>query len=145
MAASVPDPISLRPFGNTGLSVTPICVGCAEIGNMPDTFAYEVPEDRAFATVRAIFASELNFLDTSPSYGDGESERRIGTIVRERVGVPTGFVLATKADRDLATGAFTGDQMRRVAPADRGRRYSALRHRRWADRSDDALRRARLL
>jgi D-threo-aldose 1-dehydrogenase len=113
VVASVPDPISLRPFGATGLFVTPICVGGAEIGNMPDTFAYEVPEDRAFATVRAVFASELNFLDTAPSYGDGESERRIGTIVRERVGVPNGFVLATKADRDLATGEFTGDQMQR--------------------------------
>jgi D-threo-aldose 1-dehydrogenase len=80
---------------------------------MPETFAFEVPEDRALATVRAIFASELNFLDTSPSYGDGESERRIGLVLRELGGVPPGYLLATKADRDLATGEFTGDQMRR--------------------------------
>jgi D-threo-aldose 1-dehydrogenase len=80
---------------------------------MPETFAYSVPEDRALATVRAIFDGDLNFLDTSPSYGDGESERRIGLVVRERAGIPPDYVLATKADRDLATGVFTGDQMQR--------------------------------
>ncbi len=50
---------------------------------------------------------------TAASYGDGESERRIGIVLRERGGLPPGFVLATKADRDLQTGAFTGAQMRR--------------------------------
>jgi D-threo-aldose 1-dehydrogenase len=101
------------PFGQTGLVVTPICVGCAEIGNMPETFAYAVPEDRALATVREIFASELNFLDTSAAYGNGESERRIGIVLRQLGGLPSGRVLATKADRDLATGEFSGAQMRR--------------------------------
>jgi len=109
----VPDPTTHRPFGQTGLSVTPICVGCAPLGNMPATFTYSVPEDRARATIRASFGSPFNFLDTAASYGDGESERRIGLVLRELGGVPPGYVVATKADRDLHTFDFGGAQMRR--------------------------------
>src|SRR5438094_9322394 len=106
-------PLALRPLGSTGLQVTPICIGTAPLGSMPKTFTYEVPEERALATIRAFFAGPLNFLDTAASYGDGESERRIGIVLRELGGLPPGFVLATKADRDLQTGVFTGAQMRR--------------------------------
>src|SRR5438067_2534756 len=106
-------PLAPRPLGSTGLQVTPICIGTAPLGNMPETFAYEVPEERALTTIRAFFASPLNFLDTAASYGDGESERRIGIVLRELGGLPPGFVLATKADRDMQTGGFTGAQMRR--------------------------------
>lgn len=104
--------LSLRPLGTTGFHVTPLCVGCAEIGDMRETFTYDVGEDRALATLRAIFASPINFADTAASYGDGESERRIGMILRELGGMPSGFVLATKADRDLQTGEFSGSQIR---------------------------------
>jgi D-threo-aldose 1-dehydrogenase len=105
--------LPLRALGATGLRVTPLCLGCAEIGDMVDTFAYSVPEDRALKTVRAAFASPLNFLDTAASYGDGESERRIGLVLREMGGLPDGYVLSTKADRDLQSGDFSGDQFRR--------------------------------
>jgi D-threo-aldose 1-dehydrogenase len=105
--------LSPRSLGRTELVVTPLCIGCAELGNMPETFTYDVGEDRALATIRAIFDSPISFVDTAASYGDGESERRIGIVLRELGGVPAGFVLATKADRDLNTGEFTGAQMRR--------------------------------
>ena len=107
------NPLAPRPLGQTGLHVIPICIGAAPLGNMPETFAYEVPEERALATVRAFFTGPFNFLDTAASYGDGESERRIGSVLREMGGLPADFVLATKADRDLQTGTFTGAQMRR--------------------------------
>src|SRR6266446_1863859 len=106
-------PLAQRRLGSTGLLVTPICIGTAPLGSMPETFAYEVPEERALATIRAFFAGSVNFLDTAASYGDGESERRIGIVLHELGGLPPGFVLATKADRDLQTGVFTGAQMRR--------------------------------
>jgi D-threo-aldose 1-dehydrogenase len=110
---AVPDPSSRRPVGGTGLSVSPICVGCALLGSMPETFEYSVPEERAYETLRAVFRSPLNFLDTAASYGDGESERRIGEVLEEMGGLPEGYVLSTKADRDPATGDFSGEQMRR--------------------------------
>lgn len=107
----VPSPLSLRPLGSTGLQVSPLCVGCAPLGDMPETFAYSVGEERALATIRALFNGPINFLDTAASYG--ESERRLGIVLRERGGLPPGFVLATKADRDHQSGDFSGDQMRR--------------------------------
>jgi D-threo-aldose 1-dehydrogenase len=107
------DPASRRPLGVTGLSVSPICVGCAALGDMPETFEYSVSRERAFETLRAVFDSPVNFLDTAASYGNGESERRIGEVLRGIGGLPEGCVLSTKADRDLATGEFSGEQMRR--------------------------------
>lgn len=102
-----------RPFGATGLLVDPLCVGCAELGDMPETFAYSVAEEQALTTIRAIFQGPINFIDTAASYGDGESERRIGLVLRERGGVPDGYVLGTKCDRDLQSGDFSGDQIAR--------------------------------
>ncbi len=107
------DPSARRTLGSTGFSVSPVCVGCAPLGDMRETFAYSVPEQRAFDTLDAVFGSRINFLDTAASYGDGESERRIGQVLRRIGGLPEGCLLATKADRDLNTGDFSGDQMRR--------------------------------
>jgi D-threo-aldose 1-dehydrogenase len=105
--------LPLRPFGPTELRVTPLCVGCAPLGNMPKTFAYSVTEENALATLRAAFSGPINFIDTAASYGDGESERRIGLALRELGGLPEGYVLGTKADRDMQTGDFSGEQIKR--------------------------------
>jgi len=113
MAEATLPTLPRRPLGTTGLLVTPICAGGAPLGSMPDTFGYAVPEEQAIATIRAIFASPINFLDTAAAYGDGESERRIGLVIRELGGLPNGFVLATKADRDLATRRFDAEQVKR--------------------------------
>jgi D-threo-aldose 1-dehydrogenase len=109
----VVNPPSRRTLGSTGLSVSPVCIGCAPLGDMPETFDYRVSEERARGTLRAVFESPINFLDTAASYGDGESERRIGEVLKEMGGLPEDVVLATKADRDLTTGDFSGGQMRR--------------------------------
>lgn len=106
-------PVPLRPFGTTRLQVTPLCIGCAQLGDMPETFAFSVSEERALATLRTAFNSPINFLDTAAAYGDGESERRIGVVLKELGGVPAGYVVATKADRDLQTGDFSGEQIKR--------------------------------
>src|SRR5215210_7474641 len=113
MESSVVDPSSRRTLGGTGLSVSPLCLGCAPLGDMPETFDFSVDEERARETLRAVLESPINFLDTAASYGDGESERRIGEVLEEMGGRPQGVVLATKADRDLTTGDFSGEQMRR--------------------------------
>jgi D-threo-aldose 1-dehydrogenase len=80
---------------------------------MPETFAYSVSEDSALATLRAAFGGPINFIDTAAAYGDGESERRIGLALRELGGLPVGYVLASKADRNLQTGDFSGEQIKR--------------------------------
>jgi len=109
----VMDILGRRPLGAIGLAVTPLGVGCAPLGSMPDAFGYNVTEEQALVTYRAILDGPLSFLDTAAAYGDGESERRLGIVLRERGGLPPGVVLATKADRDLQTGDFSGAQIRR--------------------------------
>jgi D-threo-aldose 1-dehydrogenase len=105
------DGLELRVLGRTGLEVTPLCVGSAPLGNTPLAYRQEVPLEDALATVRRVFEGPINFLDTSNNYGD--AERRIGTVIRELGGIPDGFVLETKADRDMETGDFSGERMRR--------------------------------
>ncbi len=100
-------------IGRTGLAVTPLCFGTSAIGDMPDTYGYAVDEDRARATLRAIFDGPVNFMDSSNNYGFGRSEERIGAVIRERGGLPEGFVLATKLDRDMETGRFDAARVRR--------------------------------
>lgn len=106
-------PLPRRPLGRTGLEVTALCAGCSSLGNMPETFGYTVAKEQALATIRTLFTSPITFFDTAASYGDGESERRLGLVLRELGGLPGGLVLSTKADRNLHTGEFSGAQMRR--------------------------------
>jgi D-threo-aldose 1-dehydrogenase len=102
-----------RPLGRTGLHVTPVCVGGAPLGSMPENFGYDVSFERGVATARRALEGPFNFLDTAAGYSGGESERRIGAALAEAGGLPDGFVLATKVDRDGATGNFSGDQVLR--------------------------------
>ena len=103
--------LEARPLGKTGLTVTPLCVGTGELGDMVGVYGYGVPEDRAIATVRRALAGPITFLDTSNGYGNGTSERRVGAALREAGGLPDGYVLATKVDPD-ETGDFSGSRVR---------------------------------
>jgi D-threo-aldose 1-dehydrogenase len=100
-------------LGRTGLSVSRIGFGTSGLGDMPETYGYGVGEEQAFATIRAIFDGPTNFVDTSRNYGLGRSEARIGQVIRERGGLPQGFVLSTKLDRDSVTNRFDAARARR--------------------------------
>ena len=56
-------------FGNTGLMVTPIGFGAASLGDMPESYGYRVDTARAAATIKAIFAGPVNFLESRPALG----------------------------------------------------------------------------
>lgn len=101
------------PLGRSGLAVSRIGFGAAALGDMPNTYGYGVDEGRARATVRAILDGPANLLDTSRNYGLGRSEQRIGRVIRERGGLPEGFVLSTKLDRDMETNRFDAARARR--------------------------------
>lgn len=65
------------------------------------------------ATIEAVFASPINFIDTSNGYGvDAAAERRIGLAIGRHCGLPGGAVLATKVDPDPRTGGFSGERVR---------------------------------
>src|SRR5688572_21397355 len=110
IAASKVEKVTL---GHTNLVVSNICFGASAMGDMPDTYGYGVDEKRAKDTLRAIFAGPTNFLDTSRNYGFGRSEERIGDVIREHGGLPEGFVISTKLDRDPETNRFDASRARR--------------------------------
>jgi D-threo-aldose 1-dehydrogenase len=105
--------ITWKPFGQTGFSVPPISIGCAPLGNMPEAFAYGVSEADALATVRAALDSPIPYIDTAALYGDGESERRVGLVLRERGGPPPGAVLQTKQGRNPKDNDYSGETVKR--------------------------------
>lgn len=103
-----------RPeLGSTGLQVGSICVGTSPLAGMAGLYGYDVSAEQAVATVQAVFDSSIDFIDTSNGYGtDGAAERRIGTAIRRRGGLPTDVLLATKVDPDPITGDFSGERVR---------------------------------
>jgi D-threo-aldose 1-dehydrogenase len=88
---------------DTGLEVTELSFGTSSLGSMPDTYGYEVPEDRAQKTLNRFFQGPVNMLDTSRNYAMGESEKRIGKAIKENGGWPKDFLLSTKLDRNMDT------------------------------------------
>lgn len=99
-------------IGKTGLEVSRLCFGLAPIGDMPGTYGHGVSIEQAHATVHALLDSGINLLDTSRNYGMGRSEQRIGEVIKERGGIPKGFVISTKLDRDMDTLKFDGARAR---------------------------------
>src|SRR5271155_4477256 len=99
--------------GRSDLMVTPLGFGTSGLGDMPDTYGYGVDAERAKATVLAIFGGSGNLIDTARLYGMGRSEERIGAVIRERGGLPSGFVVSTKLDRDPQTNIFDAARARR--------------------------------
>jgi len=60
-----------------------------------------------------MLASPLPYIDTAALYGDGESERRVGLVLRELGGLPEGAILQTKQGRDPRTNDFGGETVKR--------------------------------
>jgi aryl-alcohol dehydrogenase-like predicted oxidoreductase len=68
-----------RPLGKTGLRVSELGFGCGMVGGL--LVRGEYPAMRR-AVARAI-ESGINYFDTAPLYGDGQSEVNIGAVLRE--------------------------------------------------------------
>lgn len=79
-----------RRLGRTGLEVTVVGFGGAPIGREG------VTHEEAMETVWASLEGGINLIDTSPHYGLGRSERRIGEALRSRPNLAEGVILSTK-------------------------------------------------
>ena len=83
-----------RDFGRTGLPVTPIGLGGYPFGGVNRAAGWDpfTPEGRrtAIATIHRAIERGINYVDTAPGYGDGNSESIFGEALsqgrrRERV------------------------------------------------------------
>src|SRR5829696_4997525 len=66
-------------------------------------------------------ASPITVVDTSNEYAQGLSEQIIGNALRRRGGAPAGITIATKLDRDPATGSYSAERMHRSLAESRER------------------------
>ena len=89
------DPTSRRPVGRSGLSVTQFGYGSAPLSGFRD----QLPELEAIDTVIAAYENGIRLFDTSPYYGYGRAEARVGAALRDRPRAE--FVLSTKIGRWL--------------------------------------------
>jgi len=72
-----------RKLGKTGVEVSVLCAGCMTAGRDPGT--YGPTDDRdTIAAINAYLDAGVNFLDTSESYSDGESETILGRALGSR-------------------------------------------------------------
>jgi aryl-alcohol dehydrogenase-like predicted oxidoreductase len=68
-----------RELGRTGLRVSMLGFGCGNVGGLIIRGAHQ---DRVRAVARAMEAG-INYFDTAPSYGNGQSEQNLGQVLRE--------------------------------------------------------------
>jgi aryl-alcohol dehydrogenase-like predicted oxidoreductase len=83
-----------RPFGKTGLQVTCLAFGCGS------RFLMYEQEETALQVLNGAIDQGIRYLDTAIGYGNGESERRVGLLMRTR---RSDVVLATKIPRSART------------------------------------------
>ena len=84
-----------RLLGKTGIKVSAISLGTWQVGGKwGDTFSHQ----NADVILNEAIDSGINFIDTADVYSDGESEKAVGRIVRNR---SEKIYVATKCGRQL--------------------------------------------
>jgi aryl-alcohol dehydrogenase-like predicted oxidoreductase len=78
-----------RPFGNTGLMVSPITFGAWSIGGPAELGGVQVgwsgvKDDESLDALNAAFDAGINIYDTADAYGNGHSENLLGEAFKSR-------------------------------------------------------------
>ncbi len=92
-----------RILGKTGLSVSALGFGCGDVGGL---MVRGTAADQERAVARALELG-INYFDTAPAYGSGESEKNLGRVLKT---LRPDIVLGTKF-------RIGPDESRRVAEA----------------------------
>jgi aryl-alcohol dehydrogenase-like predicted oxidoreductase len=93
-----------RKLGNTGLDVSPICLGCMTFGipeRGPHLWTLDAEKSRPIIT-QAVEAG-INFFDTANVYSDGTSEEIVGAALKELTRREE-VVIATKVNGPMRKG-----------------------------------------
>ncbi len=95
--------MKLRPFGKTGIKVSPIGLGTVKLGRdqgvkYPDDFI--IPDDKtAGRLIAQAHDLGINLIDTAPAYGN--SEQRLGTLLK---GQRQHWVICSKVGEEYDNG-----------------------------------------
>ncbi|MEZ4734492.1 MAG: aldo/keto reductase [Caldilineaceae bacterium] len=88
-----------RPFGRTGVQVSPLCLGAWQFGQ-------RTPKADALRMVDEALAAGINFVDTASGYGGGMSEEILGEALHPRSKRDSVF-LATKFSHGVSRSHIT--------------------------------------
>ena len=91
-------------FGNTGLEVSRICLGCMSYGE-PDrgNHAWTLSEEKSRPFIKQALELGINFFDTANVYSDGSSEEIIGRALND-FSTREEVVIATKVNSRMRQG-----------------------------------------
>jgi aryl-alcohol dehydrogenase-like predicted oxidoreductase len=97
--------MELRPFGRTGVEVSPLCLGAMMFG------AWGNPDhDDSIRIIHRALDAGINFVDTADVYSQGESEEIVGKALQGR---RDQVVLATKFHGRMGDGPNRSGNSRR--------------------------------
>lgn len=82
-------------FGNSGLKVSKICLGCMTYGT-PDWKGWVLDEKTSRTFIKQALELGVNFFDTANMYSLGRSEEVVGKALRDYTDSREDYVLATK-------------------------------------------------
>jgi 1-deoxyxylulose-5-phosphate synthase len=91
-------------FGNTGLEVSRICLGCMSYGE-PDrgNHAWTLSEEKSRPFIKQALELGINFFDTANVYSDGSSEEIVGRALND-FSTREEVVIATKVNSRMRQG-----------------------------------------
>src|SRR5665213_2753761 len=87
--------LAVRPLGRTGVDVTRLGLGTAPLGENWDI----IEEGEAGAVLEAAWDGGVRYFDTSPWYGKGQAEHRVGRALYRKP--RDQFVISSKVGRTL--------------------------------------------
>ena len=99
-------------FGNTGLRVSRLCLGCMSYGS-PSWRDWVLEEGASMPFFKRAFELGINFFDTADVYSLGESERILGRAIRAYGAQRDDVVIATKVFFPMGAGENSGGLSRK--------------------------------
>lgn len=93
-------------LGNTGLTVSELCLGTMTFGSTEGRWAAmgQLDQPTADAIVKTAFEAGINFYDTANVYAEGTSEERLGQAIRNAGLAREDVVIATKVLGPMGPG-----------------------------------------
>lgn len=92
-------------LGESGLRVSPICVGCMSYAHPQANMKWTLPEEEALPLLNYCYESGLNFYDTANVYGNGTSEEILGKAIKKYNWRRENIVIATKVFACVGRGS----------------------------------------
>lgn len=100
-------------FGNTGLEVSRLALGCMSFGVPERGIApWSLPEKESKKIIRGAIDLGINYFDTANVYSDGTSEEFLGKVLND-IGRREEMVVATKAYFPMFEGPNSGGLSRK--------------------------------